>query len=683
MSEAKASSKSSGAKNDHHGKLGRVPTAIIGVVVVFVIAVLVNYIAGAIGGRADLTENNIYTLSDGTRSILKRVDTPVEIRYYVNDNSDFMTPAELAYSTRIEELLNQYQKVAGDKVTVKKLNPEPSTDAEDSAILDGLQQGVSQMTGAQIYCGVAVSCVDETEVLPFLPARPEPLLEYDLSRAIARVHDGAGSTIRIMTTMQIGGGFSGNPMGGGGPTPAWFFVDELRKDFTVEFLPATAEEIPADTETLIVLHPYDVAEETQFAIDQYLLKGGKVIVAVDPSFFYARAMGSGGNPMQAAQGPAPNSDLKKLFEAWGVDYDETKVVADLKHSTEIMRQGYFVPTFITLNHESMPADDPIVNTVTNAQFLTPGGFTITPPEGVTKTDLVVTSTETQLVGSFEADPTQEDAIKRLRENFEPSGTSYSIISRLSGNFKTAFPDGNPAAAAGAEEKDTEGDGDGEDKAEAEAATAPAETKAGDEKAAEEPKKDDSLKASEKEGVVLLISDVDFLYDAVCVRLNTIPGLNIRIPEPLNGNLSLIQNAIDQLSGDPALINIRSRGSSRRPFTKLQEWLADAEGRFRGEVSQFESKAKDAEARINEILSKTPGNAQDALMSPEVQSELENLRKEQVEMNKKVRELNKEMKRDFDLAQLLIKLLTTGLMPLAVILVGIFVAVSRRMKTAAH
>lgn len=675
MSEAKASSKSPAARN-HHGKLGRIPTAIIGVVVVFLIAIFVNFIAGAVGLRADLTENNLYTLSDGTKSILKRLDTPVEIRYYANDTSDFMTPAEQAYSLRVEELLSEYQKAAGGTVRVKKLNPEPSTDAEDSAILDGLQRGMSQMSGGEIFLGIAVTCVDETETLPFLPARPETLLEYDLTRAIARVHDGAGSVVRIMTTMQIGGGFSGNPMGGGGATPPWFFVEDLRKDFTVEFLPATATEIPADTETLIVLHPYDVADEAQFAIDQYLLKGGKVIVAVDPSFFYARAMGAGGgNPMMGGGGggPAPNSNLAKLFTAWGVDYDDTKVVADLKHSTEIMRQGYFVPTFITLNQDSMPADDPIVNFVSNAQFLAPGGFLITPPEGVTKTDLVVTSTETQLVGAFEADPTQEEAIRSLRENFEPSGTSFSIISRLSGNFTTAFPEGDPGAT------------DDPENAEAPEDSAEEDEKEGEEKAAEETeaKQDDSLKASEKEGIVLLISDVDFLYDAVCVQLSTIPGLNIRIPQPLNGNLSLAQNAIDQLSGDPALINIRSRGSSRRPFTKLNEWLSEAESKFRGELSQFEDKARDAEQRINDILSQTPGDVQDALLSLEVQSELETLREQQVEMNRKVRELNKEMKRDFDLAQMLIKLITTGLMPALVILVGVFLAVSRRLRTAAR
>lgn len=670
MSDAKASSKSS---SKHHGQFGRVPTAIVGVVVMFLLAMAVNFIARAIGGRWDLTENNLYTLSDGTRNILKRLDTPVTVRYYANDSSDFMSPAELAYSKRVEDLLREYQKAAGGNLTIQKLNPEPSTDAEDSAILDGLQRGLSRETGTEIYLGIAVTCVDETETIPFLPARPETLMEYDLSRAIARVHDGAGSIVRIMTTMQIGGGFSGNPMmGGGGSTPAWFFVEDLRRDFTVEFLPINAEEIPADTETLIVLHPYDITEQTQFVIDQYLLKGGKVVVAVDPNFFYARAMGSGGNPMQAMGGPAPNSNMSKLFEAWGVKYDDTKVVADLTYGTEIIRQGYFVPTFLTLNQDAMTADDPIVKFLQNAQFLTPGGFTITPPEGVTKVDLVTTSLQTQLVGSFEADPTQEDAIRRLRDEFKSSDTSYAIISRLSGSFKTAFPDGNPADA---EKKEGEGD----DAAKAEEAKKDEEPK----KEGDEAAKPASLKASEKEGVVLLISDVDFLYDAVCVRLNQIPGLGMTIPEPLNGNLSLVQNAIDQLSGDPELINVRSRSSSRRPFTKLNEWLSQAEAKFRGELSEFEQKAKDAETRINDILKQTPGNVQDALLSPEVQSELETLRKEQVGMNKKVRELNKEMKRDFDLVQNLIKLLTTGAMPILVILVGIALAISRRMKTAAR
>ena len=708
MSDAKASSSSSGAKFDA-SKLGRVPIAILGVVVIFFIAVFVNFIFGSLGGQVDLTEDKLYTLSDGTEDILERLDTPVEIRYYVNDNSDFMSPAELAYSARVEDLLNQYQKIAGGTVTVKKLNPEPSTDAEDSAILDGLQRGLSRETGNEIFLGIAVNCIDETETLPFLPARPETLIEYDLSRAIARVHDGTGSIVRIMTTMQVGGGFSGNPMQGGGATPPWFLVEELRRDFTVEFLPATATEIPDDTEILIVLHPYDVGDVGQFAIDQYLLKGGRVIAAVDPSFFYARAMGAGGNPMQAAAGPAPNSTLDKLFTAWGVAFDETKVVADLKHSTEIIRPGNYVPTFITLNRDAMPADDPVVSNVSNAQFLTAGGFTVSPPEGVEKTDLVVTSTETQLVGSFEADPTQDAAIQSLRENFEASGTNYAIISRLSGTFKTAFPDGDPSTPLEEETPPADGGGDapdpnddepGEgteanaeaaetpaDTTEGEAATAPAETTDPAEEGAPTsppaPAPVESLKSSEKEGIVFLISDVDFLYDAIAVEVQTIPGLNIRIPRPLNGNLALVQNIVDQLSGDPALIDVRSRGSGRRPFTKLQEWLNEAESKYRDELSVFEDKARESEQRINEILSQTPGNVEDALLSPEVQSELDNLRKEQVEMNRKVRELNKEMKREFDLAQLLIKVLTTFVVPLLVILLGVFLAISRRLKTAAR
>lgn len=680
MSDAKVSSKSSSAVR-HHGIFGRVPTALVGVAIMFLIAVTVAYVAGKIGFRADLTENKLYTLSDGTRNILQRLDTPVTIRYYANDTSDFMSPAELQYSRHVEDLLLEYQKAAGGKLTVKKLNPEPSTDAEDSAILDGLRPGMSPYTQSEIYLGIAVSCVDETEVLPFLPAREETLLEYDLSRAIARVHDGAGSVIRIMTTMQVGGGFSGNPMmGGGGQTPAWFFVEDLRQDFTVEFLPATADEIPADTETLIVLHPYDVTEAAQFAIDQYLLKGGKVVVAVDPSFFYARAMGGGGgNPMQPMPGPMPNSNLNKLFEAWGVKYDDTKVVADNTYATEIIRAGFVVPTFLTLNNKAMTADDPIVKFVENAQFLTPGGFTITAPEGVNKVDLVTTSKQTQLVGSFEADPTQEASIQKLREDFKSSDTTYSIISRLNGNFKTAFPDGNPADAEKKEGEEAKKEGD-EAKKDGDDAKKDEEKK--DEKR-EEPKKKESLKVSEKEGAVLLISDVDFLYDAICVNVQTIPGMNIRIPRPLNGNLSLMRNAIDQLSGDTELIKVRSRGSASRPFTKLKEWRTEAEDRFRGEVNEFQSKAKDAEAKINELLSKTPGDVQDALLSPEVQAELGNLRKEQVAMNKKVRELNKEMKRDFDLIQNLIKLLTTGLVPILVIIVGVFLAVSRRLKTAAR
>ena len=262
-------------------------------------------------------------------------------------------------------------------LTVKRFDPEPDTDAEDNAVFDGLQQGMSQQTGNPIYFGTfGGSASTGRKPFPFIPNRPESLLEYDISRAILRAHDGANDKIRILTSMQIGGGFSGNmqaPM-----TPPWFLVQDLKRDYDVEFLPATVTEIPGDTDVLILLHPHDVGDEAQFAIDQYLLKGGRVIAAVDPNFFASRFMSpQPGNPMMGQQGgggPPPSSNLDKLFDAWGVKYVDNKVLADTVFQTQIAT-GYS-PTILSLPQEAMNGEDPVTMQLSDVFLVMPGAFEI-------------------------------------------------------------------------------------------------------------------------------------------------------------------------------------------------------------------------------------------------------------------------------------------------------------------
>src|SRR5690606_38642461 len=222
--------------------------------------------------------------------------------------------------------------------------------------------------------------------------------------------------------------------------------------------------------TLIVVHPYDITDEGQFAIDQYLLQGGNVIAFVDPNFFYARALAPQGQPqmpgMPPQGGPAPSSDLDKLFKAWGVKYDANRVLADLDFGSEIIRRGNFSPTFLTLDRNALGSEadspgltDPMTSMLNQLNMLTPGAFEVSPPAGITADSLVISSSANQLVGSFDADPTQEGGADRIREKFESHGSPRTLVLRLSGEFSTAFPEGNPAAGEeetpGPEEAETE------------------------------------------------------------------------------------------------------------------------------------------------------------------------------------------------------------------------------------
>lgn len=684
MSESKqSSSKANNRRN----------TALIGLVVVFVIALLVNFLVGKMSLRADLTEYNTYTLSDGTENILEKLDTPVEVRFYVTDDSKVMSPGERTRVRRVEDMLNEFVRAAPAKeieltnedgefetqkvrmLTVEKLNPEPNTDAEDSAIMDGLQAGMSGETNNEVYFGISVKCLDQSETIPFVPARPETMLEYDLARAISSVHGGKAKKIAVMTGMEVGGGFSGNFQAP--PKQAWMFYEQLGKDYEVEVIPSTSTEIPEGTTTLIVLHPFDITDEAQFAVDQYLLGGGNVMVLVDPNFFYARALAQGqpqmpGMPPQG--GPAPTSDLPKLFDAWGVKYDANRVLADLDFGSEIIRRGNFSPTFLTLNRNALGDEasdpgmtDPMTNMLNQLNMLTPGAFEINPKDGVEVDRLVLSSKNNQLVGSFDADPTQEGGSDRIRENFESHDQRRALVARLTGEFKTAFPEGHPANA---EENEEEAESENEEKKDEEK-----------EEAKEEA--EDFLKQSTAPGRVLLIADVDFIYDANVVRRNQIPGLNIVIPEMLNENLTLVQNAAEQMSGDPDLIKVRSRTTVRRPFTRQNEWYREAQEKYEDEVKDFREKAKEAETRLNEIVSQTPENIDQALLSPEVQSELKKLQEQEIQFRKRERELQKEVTREFRRKLATYKFGNALLMPALVIIFGIGLAIVRRKRIAAR
>jgi ABC-type uncharacterized transport system involved in gliding motility auxiliary subunit len=670
-------------------------TALIGLAVVFVILLLINFLAGKMSLRADLTEYNTYTLSEGTENILNELDTPVEVRFYVTDDSKVMSPGERTRVRRVEDMLNEFVREAPAKeieltnedgefetkkvkmLTVEKLNPEPNTDAEDSAIIDGLQAGMSGETNNEVFFGIAVKCLDQSEVIPFVPARPETMLEYDLARAISSVHGGKDKKITVMTSMSVGGGFGGNFQAP--PQQAWMFYEQLGRDYEIETIPGTSTEIPEDTATLIIVHPYDITDEAQFAVDQYLLKGGNVMVLVDPNFFYSRALAQGQSQMPGMPpqgGPPPTSDLNKLFSAWGVKYDPNRVLADLDFGSEIIRRGNFAPTFLTLDRKALgsePSDpgltDPMTNMLNQLNMLTPGAFEINPPEGLEVDRLVLSSATNQLIGSFDADPTQEGSADRIRENFENFGQRRALVARLTGEFKTAFPEGDPAKAEEEDKEEPADDAKKEDEDKTDETT--------------EEKTDDSIKESAAPGRVLLIADVDFIYDANVVRRQQIPGLNIVIPEMLNENLTLVQNAAEQMSGDPDLIKVRSRTTVRRPFTRQNEWYQAAQEKYAVEVKDFREKAKAAETRLNEILSQTPENIDQALLSPEVQKEMKKLQEEEIQFRKRERELQKEVTREFRRKLSTYKFGNALLMPLVVILFGIGLAIFRRKRVAAR
>ncbi len=625
--------------------------SVAGVAAMFVILVGFNYIAALGKQRIDLTKEKLYTLSDGSKEILKKIDGQVEIRFYCTRGEKEMPMQLKSYAQRVEDLLSEYQQYAGKKLLIKKLDPQPDSDAEDSANLDGVD-GQMLQSGDQIYLGLAIEFVGQKVALPFLSPSRERLLEYDLSRAISGVLIEEKPVIGVMSSLPVFG-TPFNPMmaqmGRQQQQEPWVFISELKQDFNVEQVETMVDKIDDKYKVLLVMHPKGLSDKTQYAIDQYVLRGGKLIVLADPSAIVDSQGGS--NPMMGSM--PGSSSLDKLFAAWGVTMESGKVIADMNFTTQLRGrngQPQSNPTFLSLTEEALNKDDVLTEPLDNLLIPFSGAFSGTPAAGLKETVLVKSSSNSQMVEGFIAQMSGESIVK----DFKSGGKELPVVIRLTGKFKTAFPDGKP--------KD-------------ETPAAP------DEEKKPEAKPEESLKESKTENAVLLVADVDWLFDQFCVQVQNFFGQ--RIVTPVSGNLSLLQGMVEQFAGDSNLINVRSRASLSRPFTVMNKMEADANERFQSKIKELEGSLADAQRKLNELQQKKEKGQQRLILSAEQQQEIQGFRKKEAEINKQLKEERKKLRRDIDALEFKLKLANIAGMPLVVALFGISLFLIKRKLTAAR
>jgi len=609
-----------------------------GLVAALIALILLNLVLGAARGRIDLTQGKLYTLSEGTRAVLAKLESPVKIRLYFSQN-DIPLPIK-AYGRRVEDLLAEFRQAGRGKVTVEKLDPQPDSDAEDSATLEGVEAQVTP-SGDKFYLGASISYADQKLALPALAPDREPLLEYDLTRAIARAAATAKPVIGVMSALPVFG-MPPSPMTGGQPTEPQVFIGELRRDYTVKRVGLDAQKIDDDIKVLLVIHPRGIGEQAQYALDQFVLRGGKLIAFLDPSAYFDQlgqmgGMGGGGTP----------SSLDRLLKAWGLAFDSGKVVLDMRYLTGTGART--LPTLLSLNDNAFDPHD--IATARLGSLLMPfaGAFTGKPVEGLSEAVLMKSSAYSQLVDSFAATTQGEAAIRA----FKPSGTEYPLAVRLTGKFKTAFPEGRP--------KD-------EDRGEKNTA-----------KASEAKPEAAQLKESAGENAVVLVGDSDFINDGAAVQIQEIFGQRIVIPR--NGNIAFAQALVDQFAGDPALIKLRGRASAARPFTVIRDMEAKAQQAYLGKIKELEDNLGQTQEKLN-ALQKGKGQGAGAILSAEQQTELENFRRKAAETRLALKEVRRELRADSEALQFWTKVLNIAMMPLLVTLAGIGLAILRRRRTPA-
>src|SRR5881392_978792 len=563
----------------------------VGVAVMFLLLSGFNVVTAALKQRIDLTKEKAFTLSAGTKAILKKIDTPVKIRFYCTraENATPETVFLRNYAQQVADLLDEFKQYAGGKLTIQKFNPTPDSDAEDSAKLDGIEGQAVSTEGEPFYLGLAVNVLDETVPIPFLSPSRERMLEYDVARAISQVMTPQKPVVGVMSGLPVFGEF--NPMmmrmGQRGQEP-WIFINELKRDFTVKEVSPGVDAIEGDLKVLVVIYPREISDGAQYAIDQFILRGGKLVAFLDPLSIADNRSSNPSNPLQGAM--ASGATMDKLLKAWGIEFDVSKAVADMTFKTNIRGQDgrpQAAAAVLSLTKDAMNADDVLTSQLDNVLLPYPGVFTGTPAAGLKETVLLKTSKNSQLIAKIMAQ------FGGGEKDFKASDKEYALAIRLAGKFKTAFPDGKPGEKS-AEKKD-----EGEKKEDK-----------------PETKPDNSLKESTTDGVVILVGDSDMIFDPVCVQVQNIFGQKIIIPQ--NGNLNLAQSMVEQLAGDSNLIGVRSRATLNRPFTVVNQMKERAEEALRGKIKELETSKQETEQKLAELQRTKEKGQQRFILSPEQQ-----------------------------------------------------------------
>ncbi|MGK0186717.1 MAG: ABC-type uncharacterized transport system involved in gliding motility auxiliary subunit [Verrucomicrobiales bacterium] len=615
---------------------------LVGVLIAFAIVIGMNMIAPSIPGRIDFTENSRHTLSEGTKTIVDRLDTEVQIKFYVSQGSDEKIPSIFLNRVRdIENLLREYKREGGSFIKVQKIDPQPDTEEEYNAQLAGIAR--TQFSDrSEAYYGIAVSCLDQTQALPAIAGISDEQFEYHLTRAISQVYNPKKKKIGVMSALPM----TGNPMA---RQQASIFYQQLEQDYDVEMIELTTSKIDEEIDVLVVVHPAGITEGGQYAIDQFVLSGKNAVIMVDP-FSIEAASQQPQQPQFPGQPPAggvdPSSNVGTLLGKWGLDFNATEAIADLQYRAPEFGDN---PVALKLNTEAINTEDVVTEDLTSLLFVLTGGFTEKKlADGLSLKVLAETSESNQYV---EPRSSMENPDK-VRAEFKSSGTKKILAARLSGKFQSAFPDGAPKA---------EGEDEGEDENDAEEGEV-AETD------------DGHLKESTGEAAVFLFADTDFLSPQF--------ALDRRFRSALaNHNLPFALNVVEQASGDSALISIRSRASSERPFTKINEIEDAAESEIVDRMNQLNTRISEIGQQTMTIKQGDDGNLT-MVMTDDDRSRYKKLKEEEQDARREIRDLRIQAKREVTSELNAIKWRNILGMPFIIAVIGIAVSVFRKLKTGA-
>jgi ABC-type uncharacterized transport system involved in gliding motility auxiliary subunit len=610
-----------------------------GLVVVLIIIILVNVLFARVNFRLDVTENRVYSLSEGTQKILENISDNVSIKFFYSRSMDGFPPHLKAYAGRVLDFLSEYEYHSGRKIAIEVYDPKPDSEEEEWARQFGIQ-GIDLQGGEPLYLGLVALAADQEEVIAFLDPSQEGRLEYDLTRIITRVQSTKNQKIGLISLLPV---FAGTPMGFNMPgrtTEPWHFITELENTYEVIRIEQDAEMIPDDLDLLVIVHPSDMNDNLEYAIDQYVLKGGNALIFVDP--LATRDI--------TAQYGVSSSSLPNLFKAWGIEFDQEKAVVDFDFPTGLRTQNHQVesnPSWLSLSGETFNKDEIITSQLNSMILPIVGAIKKAESADIEYEPLIQSSTNSSLVNTFQL----RFGFEEIRKEFRPTPEKYDLAVKIHGNFKTAFPDGKPQ---------TETDENQNDHTQTEKLDSAK-----------------SLKESTSKAVLIIVADTDLLWDDYYLSKQNFLGMHL--VNFFNDNLDFFLNASEMLSGGKDLISIRSRGKIERPFTRVQMLERKAAAQWLEREQDLVGKAEETNQRLNELES-LKDVSQQFVLSKEQEEEIQKFKEDRLRIDNELKLVRRHLRSEIESLGSRIKFINIFLMPLLVSIAGIGYALYKRKKS---
>ncbi len=580
------------------------------------------------GMRVDLTEDRLYTLSEGTTNLLGRLDEPIRLTLYFSEGTSRDLPMIRSYANRVEELMREMADRSDGMLQVRRVDPRPFSEEEDEAERLGLQPIPIGSGEDTLIFGVAgTNAVDGLEAIPFLQPDKEAFLEYELARMVQILNQPDPPRVGLLSGLPLSGGI--NPATGG-PDEPWAIHDQIDQLFDVEEIEATGETLPEDLDALVLVHPAGLSEDLIREIDRFALEGGRLLVFVDP---HAEAA-PGGNPMDPGAGAdvMRESSLEQLFQAWGIDFELGYVVADLEQALQItMQQGQqpvLHPAIIGVTGENLNQQDVVTAELSTVNLSSAGHFSLISDAPAGFEPLLKSSLNSALVPAQRLEMLEDPG--QLIAEVDPTGVQYVMAARLTGTVPSAFS--------------------GEDR--------------------------DNAHPAEGELNAILVGDTDLLSDPYWVQRQNLFGQSLL--NPFAGNGDFVVNAIDNLLGDAALIQVRSRGIAQRPFDRVERLRREAERDLRSTQDRLEAELQETEQRLGQ-LQQARGDTDLAVLTAEQEAEIDRFLEQRLEIRQQLRQVQRELDQEIEALGTRLKVINIGLVPALVILFALGLALYRRRK----